>query len=91
MKNNPDKQFILKYLHSLDFIDTGKKGYGGHNRIVHDKISKGSLYIGNEYISATGDYAKIKDKVRPSSLDRHGYPEWREDKVLKLLEYLERF
>lgn len=86
---NPDKQFILTYLNSLGFDDTDKKGFGGHNRLTHDEITKGSLYVGNEYISGTGSYTKIKEKISPSSFDRHDYPEWREHKVLQLLEYLE--
>ena len=88
MKNS-DKQFILIRLNSLGFDDTGKKGFGGHNRLTHNKIAKGSLYVGNEYISGTGNYAEIKEKILPSSFDRHNYPEWRESKVLQLLEYLE--
>ena len=79
---------ILFQLKSLGFIDTGKKGLGGHHRIIHAKISRGSLYVGNQYISGTGEYAEIKNSISPSSLDRKGYSEWRNNNTGTLLDFL---
>ena len=88
MKNNPDKQFILKYLNLLGFVDTGKKGFGDNQRMTHSKVRVGSIYVGNSYISGTGGYKKIQNKVHPSSYDWKKYPEWKANQALKLLEYL---
>jgi len=79
---------ILNKLESLGFIDTGKKGLGGHHRIIHPKISRGSLYVGNQYISGTGEYAEIKNSIPQSTLDHQGYPEWRNNNTETLLDFL---
>lgn len=79
---------ILSYLASLGFIDTGKKGFGGHYRIIHPTINKGSLYVGNQYISGTGAYVELKNSIPPSSSDRHGYPEWKNSNTEALVDFL---
>jgi hypothetical protein len=77
---------IMKRLNSLGFVDSGKKGLGGNSRIIHPKISKGSLYINNQYVSSTGKYAGIRNNVIQSTLDHKGYPEWRDDNIKKLIK-----
>ncbi|WP_152565195.1 hypothetical protein [Methylobacter sp. BBA5.1] len=79
---------ILSYLNSLGFIDTGKKGFGGHHRVIHPNINKGSLYVGNQYISGTGAYVELKNHIPQSSFDNHDYPEWRNSTTEALLDCL---
>ena len=51
----------------------------------------GSLYIKENYISATGDYEELENNIHRTSSDSKGYPEWRGDKINKLLPYIKKF
>lgn len=54
-------------------------------------LAKGSLYIKNNYISATDDYKILEDSVPRSSTDPKGNPEWRDaslNEVLKAIKAL---
>jgi hypothetical protein len=53
------KEIISKFM-SLGFVDTGKKGLYRNLRNAHPKITTGSLYINNQYVSGTGRYANIQ-------------------------------
>jgi hypothetical protein len=83
------KTEILSKLMPLGFVDTGKKGLGGNLRITHPKITTGSLYINNQYVSGTGRYANIQHKVSSSTYDHKGYPIWKDKNIQNLLAYLE--
>lgn len=48
-------------------------------------LSKGSLYVKNNYISATDDYKVLEDTVPRSSTDSKGCPEWRDTRVNEVL------
>jgi len=79
---------ILSFLTAIEFVNTGKKGWSGHSRIIHPKIKKGSLYIGDQYISATGEYANIKKVITQSSFCHNGYPVWQNSKTKILLDFI---
>lgn len=86
--NNLNKQSIILFLEAIGFISKTEDSWG-HQRMTHGKVRVGSIYVGDSYISGTGGYKKIQNKVHPSSYDWQKYPEWKANQALKLLEYLE--
>lgn len=59
---------------------------------AYDRFSwpfgQGSLYVKENYISATGRAKSLEDKVRRTSSDSKGCPEWRGSAVAALLDEL---
>lgn len=59
---------------------------------AYDRFSwpfgKGSLYVKENYISATGRAKCLEDKVHRTSSDSKGCPEWRGSAVVALLDEL---
>ncbi|SMN00647.1 hypothetical protein SPONN_1825 [uncultured Candidatus Thioglobus sp.] len=49
---------------------------------------KGSLYIKENYISATGDYKELENNIHRTSSDSKGCPEWKGDKINNLLRIM---
>ena len=46
---------------------------------------RGSFYATENYLSATGPYARLRDKTPPTREDRKGYPVWQGDQLAAVL------
>ncbi len=49
---------------------------------------KGSLYIKENYISATGDYKELENNIHRTSSDSKCCPEWKNENINNLLSLL---
>lgn len=47
--------------------------------------SPGSLYVADNYLSATGHYASFENKVSPSERDHKNYPVWKNQALSQVL------
>ena len=64
---------------------------GGATAVTHPSVTlpkRGSLYLKDNYVSATGGYAGLSCVVLPSERDHKGYPVWRNIQLRKLLAAL---
>ena len=46
---------------------------------------KGSLYVEDNYLSATGDYVIYQKKIPPTERDHNDYPVWRDFALKKVI------
>ena len=81
---------IAKTLERAGFVQQPKRGIAidaGRRplRFARDGI-RGSFYATDDYLSATGPYAKLREKVPPSRQDRKGYPVWQGDQLTGILK-----
>ncbi len=85
-----DRTRMSQKLISLGYILVSEKsGYD----LFHSNQVHGSIYVKNNYISATGGLRIIEESVPRSSTDPKGNPEWRDwslDQVVTLLESLSK-
>ena len=49
---------------------------------------RGSFYVSNNYLSATGLYAALRGQVPESRPDHQGYPVWQDGPLASLLEQI---
>jgi hypothetical protein len=97
-------EYIRERIEKHGFFFTGKFGIGrpaprrfdGPNLIhIPDfplvTSTRGSLYIRNNYLSATGQYANLEKLVTASSHDQFsaGAPEWKGRDLMNLLDKLD--
>lgn len=94
---------IKTRIEPLGFTWTGKWGWGSprtgrfEGPTIHQLLDFGrapgqsSLYIRDNYLSATGHYRNLEKLVPPSSHDNYASkaPEWKERDLVKVLEKLE--
>jgi hypothetical protein len=94
---------IRARIEPLGFMWTGDWGWGKpqtrrfegptitHLLALGEAAGRSSLYIRDNYLSATGHYRSLENLVPPSSHDSYASkaPEWKGRDLLKVLEKLE--
>lgn len=81
---------IAKTLEQAGFVQQPKRGIAidaGRRpiRYARDGI-RGSFYATDDYLSATGPYAKLREQVPSSRQDHKGYPVWQGDQLAEVLK-----
>lgn len=81
---------IAKTLESVGFVLQPKRGIAidaGRPTLRYSREGvRGSFYATDDYLSATGPYARLRDKVSASREDRKGYPVWHGDQLAAVLK-----
>jgi hypothetical protein len=88
------KEQIITYLKECGFCIQEKSGIKNKNgdlttRLEHPSIDRrGSLYVADDYLSATGPFKNLKEQIKESDLDHLKYPIWKGHALTELLTEL---
>lgn len=76
---------IIEKLTSCGFMVLNQESWG-KTRLNDGK--RGSLYVADNYLSATGQYAKFKENVPTPESDHKGYPVWKNTYLIKIIDFI---
>lgn len=80
---------IAKTLEDAGFVLQPKRGIAieaGRPTLRYSREGiRGSFYMTDNYLSATGPYVRLRDKAPPAREDRKGYPVWQGDQLSAVL------
>jgi len=88
------KEQIITCLKECGFCIQEKSGIKNKNgdlttRLEHPSIDRrGSLYVADDYLSATGPFKNLKEQIKESDLDHLKYPIWKGHALTELLTEL---
>lgn len=80
-----NRQKIVEMLTSCGFSVENSESWG-KARLNDGK--RGSLYAADNYLSATGQYASLEDKVPSSERDHKNYPIWKDQALSQVLAFV---
>ena len=81
---------IAEKLENAGFVLQPKRGIAidaGRPTLRYSREGiRGSFYATENYLSATGPFARLRDKTPPTREDRKGYPVWQGTDILPFLD-----
>lgn len=96
MSINMTREQIITCLKKCGFSIQEKLGIKNKNgdhttRLEHPSIDRrGSLYVADDYLSATGPFKNLKEQIKESDLDHLQYPIWEGESLCNALNEISK-
>lgn len=96
MSFNMTREQIINCLKGCSFCIQEKNGWRNKNgdfpnRLVHSTANtRGSLYVADNYISATGHFKDLSRQVSETVHDNHECPIWENDSIKELITVISK-
>lgn len=81
-----DRQEIVNILENYGFSIKNDCCWEQH-RLEEDN-SRGSLYVADNSLLATGEYVSLQDQIPSTDRDHKGYPIWRDQALTLVLDLI---